>query len=151
MVHTFTPNDVRFIGWLTTLTSAAGLQYEDRALNQYSVIARGLFPNVGNINQGTPTLDMTKTLVRNQAAYLSEEILGFQFVCRGVETVREGSRQLALTAGDVVLWDGTQPTDVEIVESFYKRTLLFPRDRVLALCAVNLANSTAVTRFAHVA
>jgi len=34
-VHTYTPNDVRFIGWLTTLTSAAGLQYEDRALNQY--------------------------------------------------------------------------------------------------------------------
>ena len=64
----------------------------------------------------------------------SDEVLGFQFVCRGVETVREGSRQLALTAGDVVLWDGTLPTDVEIVESFYKRTLLFPRDRVLALC-----------------
>jgi AraC-like DNA-binding protein len=64
----------------------------------------------------------------------SEEILGFQFVCRGVERVREGDRELALTAGDVVLWDGTQPTDVEIVESFYKRTLLFPRSQVLALC-----------------
>ena len=64
----------------------------------------------------------------------SEQILGFQFVCRGVEKVREGSRELALTAGDVVLWDGTQPTNIEIVESFYKRTLLFPRDRVLALC-----------------
>lgn len=64
----------------------------------------------------------------------SDQILGFQFVCRGVETVREGSRQLALTAGDVVLWDGTLPTDVEIVEAFYKRTLLFPRERVLALC-----------------
>jgi AraC family transcriptional activator of tynA and feaB len=64
----------------------------------------------------------------------SEEILGFQFVCRGVEQVSEGSRALALTAGDVVLWDGMQPTDVEIVESFYKRTLLFPRHRVLALC-----------------
>jgi AraC family transcriptional regulator, positive regulator of tynA and feaB len=63
-----------------------------------------------------------------------EEILGFQFVCRGVERVSEGDRKLALTAGDVVLWDGLQPTDVEIVEPFYKRTLLFPRDRVLALC-----------------
>ena len=31
-----------------------------------------------------------------------EDILGFQFVCRGIETVREGSRSLALTAGDVV-------------------------------------------------
>jgi AraC family transcriptional activator of tynA and feaB len=63
-----------------------------------------------------------------------EDILGFQFVCRGVERVSEGSRQLALTAGDVVLWDGLQPTDVEIVEAFHKRTLLFPRERVLALC-----------------
>jgi AraC-like DNA-binding protein len=64
----------------------------------------------------------------------SEEILGFQFVCRGVEQVKEGGRELALTAGDIVLWDGMQPTDVEIVESFYKRTLLFPRRRVLAVC-----------------
>jgi AraC family transcriptional regulator, positive regulator of tynA and feaB len=63
-----------------------------------------------------------------------EEILGFQFVCRGVERVSEGGRQLALTAGDVVLWDGLQPTDVEILEAFHKRTLLFPRERVLALC-----------------
>ncbi|HEY2851950.1 MAG TPA: SusC/RagA family TonB-linked outer membrane protein [Gemmatimonadaceae bacterium] len=75
-VHTFTPNDVRFLGWLTTLTTAGGLQYEDRDLNQYSVIARGLFPGVTNINQGTPTIDMTKTLVRNEALYASEEILG---------------------------------------------------------------------------
>jgi AraC family transcriptional activator of tynA and feaB len=64
----------------------------------------------------------------------SENILGFQFVCKGVEVVREGSRELALKAGDVVLWDGLQPTDVEIVEPFYKRTLLFPRDRVLSIC-----------------
>jgi AraC family transcriptional activator of tynA and feaB len=64
----------------------------------------------------------------------SDEILGFQFVHRGVELVREGGRQLALTAGDVVLWDGLQPTEVEIVEPFYKRTLLFPRERVLSVC-----------------
>jgi AraC family transcriptional regulator, positive regulator of tynA and feaB len=63
-----------------------------------------------------------------------EDILGFQFVCRGVERVSEGARRLALTAGDVVLWDGLQPTDVEILEAFHKRTLLFPRERVLALC-----------------
>ncbi len=63
-----------------------------------------------------------------------EDILGFQFVCKGVEMVREGSREVALTAGDVVLWDGLQPTDVEIVESFCKRTLLFPRTRVLDVC-----------------
>ena len=63
-----------------------------------------------------------------------EDILGFQIVCKGVETVSEGARGLALSPGDVVLWDGQQPTDVEIVEAFHKRTLLFPRDRVLAVC-----------------
>ena len=76
-VHTYTPNDLRFLGWLTTLTTAGGLQYEDRALNQYAVTARGLFPGVQNIDQGTPTLFMNKSLVRNEAGYLSEEILGF--------------------------------------------------------------------------
>lgn len=76
-VHTFTPNDVRFLGWLTTLTTAGGLQYEDRGLNQYSVTARGLFPGVQNIDQGTPTLLMNKSEVRNEAAYMSEEVLGF--------------------------------------------------------------------------
>ncbi len=63
-----------------------------------------------------------------------EDIVGFQFVGKGVELVREGGRQLALTAGDVVLWDSLAPTEVEIIEPFYKRTLLFPRDRVLAVC-----------------
>jgi AraC-like DNA-binding protein len=64
----------------------------------------------------------------------TEDILGFQFVCKGIETVREGARVLALTAGDVVMWDGHTPTDVEIVEPFHKRTLLFPRERVLSVC-----------------
>jgi AraC family transcriptional regulator, positive regulator of tynA and feaB len=63
-----------------------------------------------------------------------EDVLGFQFVCKGVELVREGGRELALEAGDVVLWDGMQPTSIEIVQPFYKRTLLFPRERALAVC-----------------
>ena len=64
----------------------------------------------------------------------NEDVLGFQFVCKGVELVREGGRELALKAGDVVLWDGMQPTEVEIVQAFYKRTLLFPREQVIAVC-----------------
>ena len=62
------------------------------------------------------------------------EVLGFQFINRGVELVREGERELALRSGDMVLWDGMQPTEIEIVEPFHKRTLLFPRERVLAVC-----------------
>jgi AraC family transcriptional regulator, positive regulator of tynA and feaB len=72
-----------------------------------------------------------------------EDILGFQFVCKGVETVREGARRLTASAGDVVIWDGRTPTDVEIVEPFHKRTLLFPRERVLAVCP-RLAELTAL-------
>ncbi len=63
-----------------------------------------------------------------------EDVLGFQFVGRGVELVREGDRQMALEPGAMVLWDGLQPTEIEIVEPFHKRTLLFPRSRVLAVC-----------------
>src|SRR5581483_7372124 len=63
-----------------------------------------------------------------------EDLIGFQFVGRGVEVVREGGRELTLTPGDIVLWDGVQPTEVEIVKRFHKRTLLFPRERVLGVC-----------------
>ena len=63
-----------------------------------------------------------------------EDVLGFQFVHKGVETVREGSREITLTPGHLALWDGLQPTEIEIIEPFYKRTLLFPRRRVLEVC-----------------
>jgi AraC-like DNA-binding protein len=74
------------------------------------------------------------SIISGSEAGLREDVLGFQFVARGVELVREGDRELALKAGDVVLWDGMQPTEVEIVQAFYKRTLLFPREQVLAVC-----------------
>jgi AraC-like DNA-binding protein len=74
------------------------------------------------------------SLIDEPPALTDEDVLGFQFVCRGVEMVREGGRELALKPGDFVLWDGSQPTEIEIVEGFYKRTLLFPRERVLAVC-----------------
>lgn len=64
----------------------------------------------------------------------SEQIVGFQHVRRGVEQVRERSRRVSLTAGDLILWDGMQPVDVEVIEPFVKRTLIFPRERVLAVC-----------------
>jgi AraC family transcriptional regulator, positive regulator of tynA and feaB len=73
-------------------------------------------------------------LIGADGAAPHEHILGFQFVWKGVERVREGSRELMLTPGQVVLWDGLAPTEVEIVEPFYKRTLMFPRDRALAVC-----------------
>jgi AraC family transcriptional activator of tynA and feaB len=74
------------------------------------------------------------SLIGADGAAQREQILGFQFVWKGRERVREGSRELMLTPGQVVLWDGLLPTEIEIVEPFYKRTLMFPRDRVLAVC-----------------
>ena len=76
----------------------------------------------------------SRAVIGERAQDSHENVLGFQFVGKGVELVREGDRQLALTPGDVVLWDGLEPTEIEIAEPFYKRTLLFPRDRVLAVC-----------------
>ncbi|HEY4129478.1 MAG TPA: SusC/RagA family TonB-linked outer membrane protein [Gemmatimonadaceae bacterium] len=76
-VHTYTPTQNRFLPGITSLTSAVGLQYEDRANNTYSVVARGLLPGIQEINQGTPTIAQNKTIVRNEAAYASEELLAF--------------------------------------------------------------------------
>jgi AraC-like DNA-binding protein len=64
----------------------------------------------------------------------TEDVVGFQFVHKGVETVREGGREITLTPGSIAIWDGLQPTDIEIVKPFHKRTLLFPRHRVRAVC-----------------
>jgi AraC-like DNA-binding protein len=76
----------------------------------------------------------TPALVGSDGASPHEHILGFQFVWKGVERVREGGRELMLNPGDIVLWDGLEPTDVEIVKPFYKRTLMFPRERALSVC-----------------
>jgi AraC family transcriptional activator of tynA and feaB len=75
-----------------------------------------------------------RALIGDSPAGSDHDVLGFQFVSRGVEMVREGTREMALTPGDIVLWDGAQPTEIEVVEEFSKRTMLFPRERVLAVC-----------------
>lgn len=69
------------------------------------------------------------------AAHASDEDrLGFQFVHKGLEIVHDSGRAINLAPGSVVMWDGLQPTEIEVVQPFYKRTLLFPRSRVLAVC-----------------
>jgi AraC family transcriptional activator of tynA and feaB len=62
------------------------------------------------------------------------DVFGLQFVRRGVERVRERSRTLNVAAGDVLLWDGAEPTDIEVLEPFIKRTMIIPRERLLAVC-----------------
>lgn len=76
LVHTYTPTGNRWLPGLTSATTSGGFQYEDRAMNQFSVVARGLLPGIQEINQGTPTIAQNETIVRNEAYYLSEELLG---------------------------------------------------------------------------
>lgn len=62
-------------------------------------------------------------------------VVGFQVLRKGVEAVRNrGHEPVELHPGDMVIWNGWQAVEVEVVEPFQKRTLLFPRDRVLAVC-----------------
>lgn len=63
-----------------------------------------------------------------------EDVIGLQYVRKGSETVRDQRGQKTLVEGDIALWDGLQPTDIEILRPFHKRTLLFPRRRVLDVC-----------------
>jgi AraC family transcriptional regulator, positive regulator of tynA and feaB len=85
---------------------------------------------------------------KSVTAGASEAIFGFQSVRKGVELVRESGREVTLTAGDIVLWDGWQPTEVEVVEPFLKRTLIFPRERVLSVCP-RLADVDALPPLGH--
>jgi AraC family transcriptional regulator, positive regulator of tynA and feaB len=61
------------------------------------------------------------------------EFVGLQWVRQGLERVGSGDA-LTMTAGDLILWDGTRPTEVEVLAPFFKRTLLLPRNRVLSEC-----------------
>jgi TonB-linked SusC/RagA family outer membrane protein len=76
-IHTWTPVASGFIRFLSSATTSIGAQYEDRTLNRYSVIARGLVPTIDLIDQGTPTLAQTKTAVRDKAFFANEEVLLF--------------------------------------------------------------------------
>ncbi|MDE3150678.1 MAG: SusC/RagA family TonB-linked outer membrane protein, partial [Gemmatimonadota bacterium] len=75
-VHVWTPGG----GWFSRLSSAttsAGVQYDDRYLNAYTILARGLIPGVTDFTQGSPTLTQNKSDVRDLATFLSEEVLAF--------------------------------------------------------------------------
>jgi AraC-like DNA-binding protein len=73
---------------------------------------------------------------RNAALVASRprDCVGFQVLRKGVELVDVGKLHVQLTPGDLILWDGCEPVDVEVPEPFVKRTLIVPRERVLAAC-----------------
>lgn len=78
------------------------------------------------------------TLVNSQA----DSMLGIQVVRRGAETARTSRGSELSTRGHVKIWTSSEPVDIEVVEPFAKRTLIFPLERVARVCpqlsAVNL-------------
>ena len=74
-VHTVTPGGI--LSQISSATTSFGVQYEERRLNTFSILAQGLVPSLQNINQGSPTLTQDLSQVRNGAFYLSEEVLAF--------------------------------------------------------------------------
>ena len=98
----------------------------------YGAVTRRRFGDLALVDCGcSPFLGRSETTFAEQRP---AEIFGLQFVRKGVEQVRERSRELSLTAGDVILWDGLRPVEIEVVEPFVKRTVIFPRERVLSVC-----------------
>lgn len=75
-IHVWTPGDGLF-SRISSATTSIGVQYDDRYLNQFSILARGLIPGVTDFTQGSPTLTQNKSDVRDLATFLSEEVLAF--------------------------------------------------------------------------
>lgn len=64
-----------------------------------------------------------------------EDRIGVQIVLRGVERVTGPHVEpTVVTAGQVDLWDGSRRVELDVVEPFVKRTLVFPRELVLKVC-----------------
>jgi len=98
----------------------------------YGAVTRRRFGDLALVDCGcSPFLGRSLTTYGNA---LPAEIFGLQFVRKGIECVRERSRELNLGAGDVILWDGLMEVEIEVIEPFVKRTVIFPRERLLAVC-----------------
>ena len=90
-VWTYSPNGSGVLSFLNSATTSAGVQDEERALNQYILRARGLVPGVANIDQGTRDQSQNKSGVRDQAYYGQEELIAFNnrlFVTGGFRAER---------------------------------------------------------------
>ena len=76
-VWEYRPSSGSGFGFLSSATTSGGVQIEERQVNRFSVLARGLVPTIDLVDQGTPTLFQNKQSVRDQAFFLNEEILAF--------------------------------------------------------------------------
>jgi len=96
------------------------------------VVTRRRFGGLAMVDCGcSPFLGRS---VSGEQGERTAEVFGLQFIRRGVESVRERSHEINLRAGDMVLWDGRTKVEIEVLEPFVKRTVIFPRERLLAVC-----------------
>ena len=98
----------------------------------YAAVTRRRFGDLAMVDCGcSPFLGRSTSAT---AGARPTEIFGLQFVRKGVECVRERSHEISLRPGDVILWNGLTDVEIEVLEPFVKRTVIFPRERVLAVC-----------------
>jgi AraC-like DNA-binding protein len=98
----------------------------------YGAVTRRRFGDLAMVDCGcSPFMGRSLSACANERP---AEIFGLQFVRKGVECVRERSHEVSLHAGDVILWDGLMEVEIEVVEPLVKRTVIFPRERLLAVC-----------------
>ena len=76
-VHTYTVNG-GMLSFLNTLTTSAGVQVEETAVNRFNVLARGLVPTIENIDQGQLTVVQNRQANRGHAFFLNEEVLALR-------------------------------------------------------------------------
>ncbi len=76
-VWKYTPSGSGILGFVSSATTSAGLQLEDREFDRYGVLAENLIPGMDNIDQGRTAPFQSRSAVRDQAFYAQEELLAF--------------------------------------------------------------------------
>jgi AraC family transcriptional activator of tynA and feaB len=126
--------DAQALAQWTDILAQTHLRFDVRATERtpptfYGAVTRQRFADLAIVDCGCSPF-----LGRSDASGRPAEVFGLQFIRKGVERVRERSHEIRLHAGDVVLWDGRTEVEIEVLEPFVKRTVIFPRERLLAVC-----------------
>jgi AraC-like DNA-binding protein len=127
----------RTLGEWTDILAETHLRFEVRSTHRtpatfYAAVTRRRFGDLALVDcAASPFLGRS---VQSVDGVAGSAVFGLTFMRKGIEQVRDRSRELSLRAGDVALWDGVRPVEIEVVEPFVKRTVIFPRERVLAVC-----------------
>lgn len=116
--------------WEDKLTSNYG-RWQIAHPKQRDFSARMRSASVGDLRIVDCTCDpcgaeRSGTLVRQD----QREMLAIQLVLSGREQMRFGGERYSLSAGDIFVWDSTQPMSFNVVERLHKVSLLMPLERL---------------------